>query len=307
MTPDPIVSVVLIFFDDERFLGEAINSVLDQTFEDWELLLVDDGSTDGSADIARQVAAAHPQKVRYLDHPDHANRGISATRNRGISQARGRYVAFLDSDDVWNPEKLEEQMAILEKHPEVGLLFGASLYWWSWAAGAPRQDKVMHPGAAPDQRHDPPALLLSLYPFGRGVAPCPSSCIARRDVVQRIGGFEKEFRAMYEDQAFLTKAYLATPVWVSSQCWDRYRRHPGAITMRTSEQEYHRARRTFLEWFDQHVIGTDVTDARVDAAVRRAWWPYHHPWLARLRHHAGVARAKLRRRLPGRHSVGSAS
>lgn len=307
MTPDPIVSVVLIFYDDERFLGEAINSVLDQTFEDWELLLVDDGSTDGSADIARQVAAAHPQKVHYLDHPDHANRGISATRNRGISQARGRYVAFLDSDDVWNPEKLDEQVAILKRHPEVGLLFGASLYWWSWADGASQADSVKRIGIENDRVHAPPALLLKLYPLGKGVAPCPSSCIVSRPLLDDLGGFESHMPGLYDDQGFLTKAYLATSVFVSSSCWDRYRRHPGAVTLTSSPEQYRLTRRYFLTWFGSYLQREAVRDPRVYAALRQAWWPYHHPWLARLRHHAGVARAKLRRRLPGGHPMGSAS
>ncbi|CAN5413222.1 hypothetical protein BH23ACT9_BH23ACT9_29060 [soil metagenome] len=297
MTDDPVVSVIVPFFN-ERFLAETIDSVLGQTFEDWEVLLVDDGSTDESTDRARLAAAAHPGRVRYLDHPGHANRGPSAARNLGVAEARGRYVAFLDSDDVWNPEKLTEQVAIMEANPEVGLLFGAAQYWWSWAGpDAPRDDRVLHPGAAADRRHDPPGLLLSLYPLGKGIAPCPSSCIARRDVIEGFGGFEAQFRTMYEDQAFLTKAYLNTPVWVSSRCWDRYRRHPGAITLRTSEEDYHRNRREFLEWFGEHLDATGVENEAVRAALRRAWWPYEHPRLARWRHRAGMVRADLGRRL----------
>jgi hypothetical protein len=198
---------------------------------------------------------------------------------------------------VWNPEKLEEQVAILEGDPEIGLLFGASEYWWSWAGGDAPPDKVLHPGAEPDRRHEPPALLLSLYPLGKGVAPCPSSCIARREVLTELGGFEEEFRTMYEDQAFLTKAYVSTPVWVSGRCWDRYRRHPEAITLTTGEEEYRAFRRTFLEWLGGYLDDRGVDDPRVRAALKRAWLPYDHPRLARLRHHAGMTRARLRRRL----------
>jgi glycosyltransferase involved in cell wall biosynthesis len=294
----PTVTVVVVFYDDQRFLAQAIDSVFRQTFPAWELLLVDDGSTDGSTEIARRVAAANPGRVRYLDHPDHTNRGISATRNRGIADARGRYVAFLDSDDVWLPEKLGEQVALLEAHPDVGLLFGASRYWWSWAGEESLdRDRVLHPGASSDQQHEPPSLLLSLYPFGKGIAPCPSSCIARREVIEALGGFEEQFRTMYEDQAFLTKAYLTTPVWISNRCWDLYRRHPDAITLQTGEAEYHAFRRSFLRWFEACLETQGITDPRVHAALQRAWWPYLHPHLARARHHVGVARAKIRRRL----------
>ena len=93
----PRVSVVLIFLDAERFLREAIESVLAQTFSAWELLLVDDGSTDGSSEIARCYAAEHPGAIRYLTHPGRENRGMSASRNLGIGAAAGEFVAFIRS------------------------------------------------------------------------------------------------------------------------------------------------------------------------------------------------------------------
>lgn len=301
MTSDPLVSVVVIFYNDNEFLGEAIQSVLEQTFTDWELLLVDDGSTDGSTDLARKVVAEHPGCVLYLDHPGHTNQGISATRNRGIKEARGRYVAFLDSDDVWYRDKLEDQVRILQAHPDVGLLVGASEYWWSWAGGdAPREDKIMQVGAESDRVHVPPSLLRQLYPLGKGVAPCPSSCIVSRTVLLDVGGFESHMPGLYDDQGFFTKAYLATPVWVSSRCWDRYRRHPGAVTLASSRDHYLEVRRYFLTWFREYVQSEGITDPDIQAALRRAWWPFEHPVLASWRQKAGVLRARLRRRL---HSV----
>src|SRR5713226_10047705 len=94
-----LVSVIMIFLDEEKFIREAIESVFPQTYDNWELLLVDDGSTAGSTDIARRYAEQHPGKVRYLDHEGHRNRGMSASRNLGIRHARGDYIAFLDADD----------------------------------------------------------------------------------------------------------------------------------------------------------------------------------------------------------------
>ncbi|HUG86498.1 MAG TPA: glycosyltransferase, partial [Euzebya sp.] len=100
MSAAPLVSVVVPFYNDGQFLEDAIDSVRAQAFEEWELLLVDDGSTDGSTRVARRAAADHSGRIRYLDHPGHANRGAPASRNRGIAMARGSYVAFLDADDV---------------------------------------------------------------------------------------------------------------------------------------------------------------------------------------------------------------
>src|SRR5918997_1425231 len=117
-----LVSTILPFLNAEKFIEEAIESVFAQTYDDWELLLIDDGSTDGSTRIALQYAERHRGRVRYLEHPEHQNRGVSASRNLGISHARGEYVAFLDADDVWLEHKLEQQVAILSSHPEAGMV-----------------------------------------------------------------------------------------------------------------------------------------------------------------------------------------
>jgi glycosyltransferase involved in cell wall biosynthesis len=107
------VSVIIIFLDAERFIREAIESVFAQTHDNWELLLVDDGSTDGSRSFALRYAEEHPDKVRYLEHANRQNKGMSASRNLGIANAKGEYIAFLDADDVWLPNKLEHQVTIL--------------------------------------------------------------------------------------------------------------------------------------------------------------------------------------------------
>ena len=124
MTGQPLISAITIFLNGERFIREAIDSVLAQTYQNWELLLVDDGSTDGSSAIALEYARRFPGKIRYLEHDGHQNLGMSASRNAGIRQARGKYIALLDADDVWLPLKFERQAAFMEAHPDVGLLCG---------------------------------------------------------------------------------------------------------------------------------------------------------------------------------------
>jgi len=298
MTGRPTVSVVLIFFNDERFLPDAIESVFQQTYTDWELILADDGSTDGSTAVARRWAEAHPERVAYVEHAGHVNRGPSATRNLGFQASRGRYIAVLDSDDVWEPHKLNEQVAILDAHPEVGLVIGASTYWWSWAGEeAAQPDRIMAIGVGHDRVHPPPELALQLYPLGRGVSPCPSSWLLRRELIDRVGGWEEHIAPVYEDQGFLGKAYLVAPVWVSSRCWDRYRRHPGQLVSVTDSDGYRAARRTYLAWYEDHLRETGVEDRRLWRALRRAWWPDRHPRLAAVRAGLGRARSRARRRV----------
>lgn len=275
----PRVSVVVIFLNAERFLDEAVRSVLGQTRQDWELLLVDDGSTDGSGTIARRYAERDPERVRYLEHPGHRNLGMSASRNLGIRHARGEYIALLDADDVWLPEKLARQVAILDAHPEVALVFGRPLYWFGWTGAAEdsARDYVIDLRLAADRVYDAPALLL---PFLKREAPtpCPCDVLVRRDVALSVGGFEEHFRGtyqVYEDQAFFSKVLLRAPAFVSSETWDRYRQHPDscyAIAKATGAREV--AREYFLKWFRRYLRAHGAAAGPVWDAVSAELGPF---------------------------------
>ncbi|MGH9199069.1 MAG: glycosyltransferase family 2 protein, partial [Acidimicrobiia bacterium] len=125
----PRVSVVLIFQNALPLIQEAVASVFAQTCDEWELLLVDDGSDDCSTEIARDYALRWFPKVRYLQHERHESRGMCASRNLGISQARGEFVAFLDVEDSWMPNKLESALRIFESNRDVQLLVAPIMYW----------------------------------------------------------------------------------------------------------------------------------------------------------------------------------
>src|SRR3989442_14959767 len=112
----PSVSVVIPVYNGERYLVDAIQSVLDQTYQNFEVIVVDDGSTDGSAAVAKRFGEA----IRFVHQ---ANGGVCKARNTGIAAARGGYLAFLDQDDLWLPDKLAVQVAYLDSHPEVGAVY----------------------------------------------------------------------------------------------------------------------------------------------------------------------------------------
>ncbi len=294
MSP-PSVSVIVPFFDDERFLAEAVDSVRAQGFGDWELILADDGSTDASTVIAWELAAADPARIRSVAHPGHVNRGSSATRNLGVADATGRYVAFLDADDVWEPGKLDEQVEILQRLPGVDMVVGATTYWHDWSDSSGSEDRWTPVGGRQDAVIAPPELLVGLWPLGRGVAPSASGFMVRRALLDRIGGFEEAFRGFYDDQAFLVKVYLESSVYVSSRTWDRYRQHPASMSHGVSQAEHRRVRRDLLVWFGRYLDARGVDDREVRSALRRAWFPYRYPRSAAIRRRLGIARAKLRR------------
>ena len=301
-SPDsPLVSVVMPFLNAEKFMEEAIQSIFAQSYGTWELIFVDDGSSDSSTALALRYVKEHPGRISYVEHPGHENRGISATRNTGVRQARGKYVAFLDADDLWLAHRLKSQVAILESEPRAEMVYGLSQYWYGWTGNAEdfQRDFMPDLGVATDTLYPSPALLLKLYPLGQATAPSMSNLLARRAYVEKVGGFEEDFRGLYEDQAFLVKAYLHGSVYVSGECWDKYRIHPDScLAVGTDTGQYQTVRRHFLNWFETYLQNEGVTDPAIWAALQKAKETRSAPqevlhyggWLFRV---AGSSEARL--------------
>ncbi|MBI2487671.1 MAG: glycosyltransferase family 2 protein [Deltaproteobacteria bacterium] len=279
----PLVSVIMIFLNAEKFIEEAIESVFAQTYNNWELLLIDDGSTDGSTAIARRYSEKYPEKVRYLEHYGHKNYGKSISRNLGINNSSGKYIALLDADDIFLPRKLEQQVAILDSLPE----------WYSWTGNPSdvRLDYLQKLAVPPDTLAMPPTLLIRLLE-DQNKYPCTCSVLIRRQVFKEIGGFEEIFRDLYDDVVFFAKVFLKAPVFVADLCWSKYRLHP---SQRFSSSYYsaiktgrwhpflpNPTRLTFLNWLEGYLSEQEVRDTRVWNALRKAQRPYRYPIFYRL-------------------------
>jgi glycosyltransferase involved in cell wall biosynthesis len=258
----------MIFWNAERFIQEAVESVLAQSSTDWELILMDDGSTDAGTQIAQHYAARFPDRIYYVEHEGHSNRGMSASRNAGIRRTSGRYVAFLDADDAWLPNKLERQVAILNAFPAAAMVYGASRYWHSWTGAEEDigKDHVPDLGVAPGL-YSPPSLLTRLYPFGPETTPPPSDFMVRREVIDAVGGFEESFRGihqLYDDQAFLVKMYRKAGIYVSDEVWDNYRIHPDSCDANSTRGgHYDSIRGFFLNWYSDHLKKEGVQDQAI--------------------------------------------
>jgi glycosyltransferase involved in cell wall biosynthesis len=183
----PKVSVIIPAYNYARFLPGAIQSVLDQTFRDFELIVVDDGSTDDTADVVSPYARRHG--VIYIRQE---NRGLSAARNTGIRHAGGELVAFLDPDDLWLPEKLQRQVALMDANADVGLSYcmvdfidgeGQRLPELSWP----------HPEGATYKD-----LLYLNWVTGSG-----SSVMVRRSVFDGAGLFDESLRGLEDMDMWL--------------------------------------------------------------------------------------------------------
>ena len=161
---EPLISVVIPVFNGERYLAEAVSSVLGQSpARRLEVLVVDDGSTDGSAAVARSF----PSPVRLIE-AEHG--GLGATRNRGVAAAQGAFLAFLDADDVWMPEKLALQIEHLEAHPLVDMVFAL-------------QQNFHSPELTAEERQ------LSFCPPEPQVAKFAGTLLIRREAFDRVGPF----------------------------------------------------------------------------------------------------------------------
>ena len=186
MQQAPLISVIVPVFNGETVLGTALQSVREQSYQNLEVLVVDDGSTDGTLGIA-QAAAREDRRFKVFSQ---ANTGVSGARNLALSHAKGDWIAFLDADDTWLPEKLRAQMALLKGDSRVNLLFSNYTLWDGERNVGVRYRR---PGKLP--AGDVSAGLIRADLFGM------SSVLVRRREVERVGAFDPEAK-LAEDWDF---------------------------------------------------------------------------------------------------------
>lgn len=262
----------------EAFFREAIESVLAQTGSDWELLLVDDGSTNENSEVAREYVRQDPARLRYLHHDEHRNLGMSASRNLALRHSRGEYIAFLDADDVWLPDKLERQIPILAFWPDAALTYWNTLSWYSWTGDTAdeERDHLRTLGVPLDRLIDPPLLIVG-YLLGRAAIPCMCSLLARRSAIQRVGGFEESFPGLYEDQVFYAKMMLAYPVVVSGGWKEKYRRHSDSCTSVADRAgQTYEGHERYLRWLEEYLATERMQGTYVWKIVQRRLWFTRH-------------------------------
>jgi len=271
----PKISIITCFLNVEEYIQETIESVLKQEYGIWELLLIDDGSTDKSTDIAKKFADEYPGKIIYCEHKNHINRGSSASRNVGIKKASGTLIAFLDADDVWLPGMLSHILKLMRQHP-VSMVCEATEYWYNWNDTA-KQNKIVQIGAPQDRVYVPPELILTIYPLADGspAAPCLCGMLITKESVVRHGAFDESFSGMYDDQAFLIKFYLHESVYISSTCDNKYRQRPGSLVHSSHGQSnYLKERKYFLKWLKNYLQQNNINYVEVNFLLQKELLSY---------------------------------
>ncbi len=240
-----LVSVIIPLYNRSTFIEQTIRSVTQQSYTNWELIVVDDGSDDGSYELVKQLSDNIP--LTLLHHTGHQNLGQSASLNLGLSQCRGEFIAILDSDDLFERDKLAHQVAELQLHPDCGLVYGLGV-------AIDAEGNTLYPilDDTHTESNDPNAVLLDCYFL------LPQNSLVRRVVYLRTGGFDESLRAAQDHDMLIRMAEVCDFRFCPTQVF-RYRRHQNSISTK------HQVRR----WESGFVI--------LDKARKR--FPYRHKTL----------------------------
>ncbi|MBW4481995.1 MAG: glycosyltransferase [Tildeniella torsiva UHER 1998/13D] len=214
------VSVVIPTYNAEKTISETIDSVLNQTFSDFELIVIDDGSRDKTCEIVKTI---DDSRIIVFSYP---NGGVSVARNRGIEHAKGEFISFLDNDDLWTNDKLEAQLAALSREPEAG-----GVYSWTVNMMVDEDFNVSFvKGSESTLEGDIyPDLLLGNF-IGNG-----SNILVRREVINKIGGYEPGL--VFSDWDFCLRVASKFNIVVVPKPQILYRKVSGSMSSKTYAME----------------------------------------------------------------------
>jgi glycosyltransferase involved in cell wall biosynthesis len=173
----PLISVIVPAYNAEKTIRETIESVINQTFSDWELIVVNDGSQDNTVEVVSQIKDSRIKVFSY------ENAGLPASRNRGFDKAEGEFISFLDSDDLWTPDKLEEQLKALRANTKAAVAY-------SWTDYIDKSSNFLHPGRHLSFSGDVYSKLLVRNFLENG-----SNALIKREALNEVGGFNESLRA----------------------------------------------------------------------------------------------------------------
>ncbi len=261
----PRVSVVIPLYNSEQWIEGAVNCVLAQTFDDFELIVVDDGSTDNGGEVA--LASGDP-RIRVVRQE---NRGLAGARNTGVRASRGAFIAFLDADDLWRPQKLARHMDLVDSDPEAGVTF-------SWSELIDIEGRSLGMVQKPREKVFTPAFIFCRNPIGNGSAPVLSRAVLDHIEFQHpeFGyscWFDETFRQS-EDVECWTRIALTTATGIACvpEPLTLYRISAGGLSAHTGKQ---------LESWRRFRDKMATIDSRFVAAVGPLAQAYQLRYLAR--------------------------
>lgn len=227
----PAVSIIIPTYNRPDLLRQALDSVAAQTFADYEVIVVDDGSTPPIAD----AVANHPSKPRIFRQ---VRQGPAAARNRGIAEARADLVAFLDSDDLWMPTKLERYIKAIDDHPDIPIFYGPMLPIDSAGRPVAGRTKLRHSGHMTEQ------LFKSCY------VDVPT-VVCRRDLLNRAGGFDSSL-PVCEDYDLWLRLSLTEPFGLIEEPLAKRRLHDDRLSKSAMAKNFAIRARVLLRFYEKY-------------------------------------------------------
>lgn len=218
------VSVVIPVYNSEGFIIEAIDSMREQSFKDHEIIVIDDGSTDGTANIVKR----YYKKVKYIYQQ---NRGIASARNRGIKEAKGKYIAFLDADDVSERNRLEIQVNALKRNKDAGLVYSSLSFINE------KGDEISDIHRS--EQYDSETFLGKM--FARNITVSASAVMAKKSLIDKLEGFDENIPLSEDYDLWLRMAKISSVVYIDVPLV-RYRRHPNNMSMNRDGNKLNEAR-----------------------------------------------------------------
>ena len=282
MRPAPrtaLISVIIPSYNTSAYIREAIDSVLAQDCPDLDLIVVDDGSTDGTVDVVR----SYGERLRLLTQ---RNEGAAAARNAGLAAASGEYIAFLDSDDVWLPGKLAAQIRHLEANPQVGIVYSRWKTWKPESDGTfPSALSVAMPGEtvrtdeAPGVVPERSGWLYNRLLFSSLLHTI--TVVARRSLVEAVGPFDTELKRG-QDYDYWIRASRVSEIHQLDRVMALYRLHGEGCIKRWPEINFELVviEKALARWGLEGPTGERTPPARIRKRLSDACFSfgYHHYW-----------------------------
>lgn len=250
-----LVSIIIPCYNAESFLAETLESILSQTYQQWETIIVDDCSTDKSLSIAGEYANRYSDKIKVVKIPFESSKGASYARNYGLTLANGQYINFADADDLMLPDKLMQQVKVLDEYPNVGWVIGNVTYF---EEQKDKERRVLHHST---YRGIAIGINTSPLPFDGFIrdfssTPCPIATLIRREVLDQIEGWNNQFRMNFTDQVLYAKIVLNFDTYVMSEIVALYRQHENSSTNRgLKSKEFFNNQLKYWNWLDDYVQG----------------------------------------------------